>query len=137
MSVNVCSISGNLGADPELRRTAGGTSILRLSVAVNERVRDASGGWESRANWISCVVFGRRAEALAQRLAKGARVAVSGRLHESRWMQDDQRRSRVELIVDELEFLSPGRDMGDGVARPHPPAPEPAGEAVADEDIPF
>lgn len=132
MSVNVCSISGNLGADPELRRTAGGTSVLRLSVAVSERVRDASGGWESRANWVSCVVFGRRAEALAQRLSKGMRVAVSGRLHESRWMQDDQRRSRVEVIVDDLDFLSPGRDMGD-----HGSRASQGDQGLADADLPF
>lgn len=111
MSVNVCSVSGNLGGDPEVRATAGGTPVMTFSLAVNERVRDGD-GWADRASWVPCVIFGNRASALSRYVRRGSKVAVSGHLHESRWMHDDQRRSRLELIVDEIEFLSPGRGMG-------------------------
>lgn len=83
MSINSVSISGNLGRDPELRVTPTGTSVLSLSVAVNDRVRDQqTGEWRDRANWVDVVVFGSRADAIAPRLAKGSKVVVSGRL---RW----------------------------------------------------
>ena len=81
MSINSVSISGNLGRDPELRVTPTGTSVLSLSVAVNDRVRDQqTGEWRDRANWVDVVVFGSRADAIAPFLAKGSKVAVSGRL---------------------------------------------------------
>ena len=137
MSVNVVSISGNLGGDPEVRVTQGGTSVLSFSVAVSERVRNTNGEWEDRPNWVPCVIFGRRAEALGRLLSKGSRVALSGRLHESRWLKDDQRRSRLELVVSEVEFLSPARGMGGEQAMPQIPVPQQAMAAVADEDIPF
>lgn len=84
---------------------------MSFSLAVNERVRDGD-GWADRASWVPCVVFGNRAAALARIIHKGSKVSVSGHLHESRWMHDDERRSRLELIVEGIEFLSPGRGMG-------------------------
>lgn len=107
MAVNVVAISGNLGSDAELRQTQAGTNILSMAVAVNERRHDQSGEWSDYTNWIDCTVFGKRAESLAQYLTKGTKVSVQGRLHQSRWQtQDGQNRSKLEVIVDEIEFMS-------------------------------
>ena len=108
MSIYRVMISGNLTRDAELRTTPSGTAILSFGVAVNDRRRNANGEWEDYANFIDCTMFGRRAEALAQYLTKGVKVAIEGRLHYSSWedRNSGQRRSKVDVTVDELEFMS-------------------------------
>ena len=109
MSINRVNISGNLTRDPELRQTQGGMAILSLGVAVNDRRKNAqTGEWEDVPNFVDCVVFGTRAEKLAQYLAKGTKVAIDGKLRYSSWEKDGARRSKLEVIVDEIEFMSRG-----------------------------
>lgn len=160
MSINRVNISGNLTRDPELRQTTSGTAILRFGVAVNDRRRNQSGEWEDVPNFVDCVVFGNRAEPLSRFLSKGSKVAVEGKLRYSSWERDGQRRSKLEVVVDEVEFLSP---RGAGAQGPQggyqqssqqqpsytapTPAPAPAPQSppvqkppsadVYDEDIPF
>ena len=107
MGINKVFLSGNLTRDPELRATASGTQVLEFGLAVNERVRNQQTDvWEERANFFSCIVFGRRAEALSRYLAKGAKVSIEGSLRYSSWERDGVKRSKVEVIVSELEFMS-------------------------------
>ena len=126
MSINRVNISGNLTRDPELRSTAGGTQILSFGVAVNDRRRNAqTGEWEDVPNFIDCVVFGQRADALSRFLSKGSKVAIEGKLRYSTWeTREGQRRSKLEVVVDEVEFLS--RNQQNSGA----PAPAPAGARV-------
>ena len=141
MSINRVFISGNLTRDPELRATQGGTSVLRVGLAVNDRARNQqTGEWEDRANFVDCVVFGKRAEALAGMLAKGQRVAIDGRLRYSSWeAQDGSRRSKLEVVVEEIEFMS-SRQGGGRQAAPAAAAPATSAAGAGDlydEDIPF
>lgn len=109
MSINRVNISGNLGQDPEMRTTAGGTNILSFSVAVNDRRKNPqSGEWEDYTNWVPCIVFGTRAEPLSRFLSKGSKVAVEGKLRWSQWEDKEtgNKRSKIEVIVDEVEFMS-------------------------------
>ena len=108
MSINTVMISGNTTRDAELRATSTGNSVLTFGVAVNDRRRNANGEWEDYANFVDCQLFGRRAEALAQYLTKGTKVAIEGRLHYSSWEDRNGggRRSKIDVYVDELEFLS-------------------------------
>ena len=108
MSINKVMISGNTTRDAELRATSTGNSVLTFGVAVNDRRRNANGEWEDYANFVDCQLFGRRAEALAQYLTKGTKVAIEGRLHYSSWEDRNGggRRSKLEVYVDELEFMS-------------------------------
>ena len=106
MSINSVTISGNLGQDPELKSTQGGTSVLRFRMAVNERRKDQGGEWADYANWVTCVVFGNRAEGIAPYLSKGSKVCVQGHLRYSQWEKDGQSRSSLDVIVDEIEFMS-------------------------------
>ena len=114
MSINRVNISGNLTRDPEMRQTAGGTQILQFGVAVNDRRRNPqSGEWEDVPNYVDCVVFGGRAEPLSRFLSKGSKVAIEGKLRYSTWeTKDGQRRSKLEVVVDDLEFFSPRNDQG-------------------------
>lgn len=107
-NINVVMLTGNLTRDSELRTTQGGTQVLRFSVAVNERRKNGqTGEWEDVPNYIDCTTFGNRAGALAQHLRKGTKVAVRGRLHWHQWQTDDgSKRSKVDVTVDALEFMS-------------------------------
>lgn len=162
VSINRVNITGNLTRDPELRATQGGTQVLHLGVAVNDRRRNPqTGNWEDYPNFIDCVMFGTRAEAIQRYLSKGTKVAIEGRLRYSSWERDGQKRSKIEVVIDEIEFMSPrqggnsggyGQQQG-GYSAPAPqagyqasapqPAPAPAPVAtppaadVYDEDIPF
>ena len=114
MSINRVIISGNLTRDAELRQTASGTSVLGFGVAVNDRRRNnQTGEWEDYANFVDCTMFGQRAQAIAQYLRKGLKVAIEGKLRYSSWERDGQKRSKLEVIVDDLEFMS-SRNDGQG-----------------------
>lgn len=107
MSINRVLISGNLTRNAELRQNASGLPVLGLGVAVNDRRRNqASGAWEDYTNFIDCTMFGTRAEGIAPYLTKGTKVAIEGKLRWSQWERDGQKRSKIEVIVDEIEFLA-------------------------------
>jgi len=113
MSINRVVISGNLTRDPELRRTQSGMAILGFGVAVNDRRRNQqTGEWEDYANFVDCAMFGQRAENVSQYLSKGSKVAIEGKLRWSQWEKDGQKRSKIEVVVDDLEFLSRGASRG-------------------------
>ena len=154
MSINRVNISGNLTRDPEVRMTSGGTQVLSFGVAVNDRRRNPqTGEWEDYPNFVDCTMFGSRAEAVSRYLSKGSKVAIEGKLRYSSWERDGQRRSKLEVIVDEIEFMSRGQQQGQGgyvpapqqggyatapqAPQPQAPVQAPPAVDVYDEDIPF
>lgn len=139
MGINRVCISGNLTRDPELRSTAGGTSVMGFGVAVNERRKNSqTGEWEDYPNFVDCTLFGKRAEALEQYLSKGAKVAIEGRLRYSSWEKDGQKRSKLGVIVEEIELMSrrDGEQHQSYAQQGYQQAPQ-VQEACYDEDIPF
>ena len=142
MSINRVLISGNLTRNSELRATQGGTQILNFGVAVNDRRRNPQGEWEDYPNYIDCVMFGTRASALSRYLVKGTKVAIEGKLRYSTWeTREGQRRSKIEVVVDEIEFLT---SRESSYSQPSAPAPSQASRipdapdvSVYDEEIPF
>ena len=113
MSVNRVTISGNLTRDPEVRSTQSGMQILNFGMAVNDRRRNsATGEWEDYANFVDCVLFGARADWLSRDLHKGKKVFVEGKLRYSSWERDGQRRSKLEVVVDEIDYERPPRQQG-------------------------
>ena len=129
---------GNLGGDAELRYAPSGQAFLRFTVASNYRARDPQGEWQDRTEWLRVTVFGRRAEALAPYLRKGAKVYVDGRLEARPWTdQQHQPRAGLEVMADEVQFTN---TRADGEPAP-PPARSgerrpPVDEAELD-DLPF
>lgn len=108
MAINKATITGNLTRDPELRQTQGGTSVLTIGVAVNDRRKNQqTGEWEDYPNYIDCTIFGNRATGVAPHLQKGMKVAIEGKLNQSRWQAEDgTNRSKIGIIVDEIEFMA-------------------------------
>ena len=148
MSINRVLVTGNLTRDPELRATQSGLQVLSFGIAVNDRRKNLqTGEWEDYPNFVDCTMFGTRAEKLANYIAKGSKVAIEGKLRYSSWERDGERRSKLEVIVDEIEFMSRRDEQGGAVistpapapvrpAAPRQAAPVAAAE-VYDEDIPF
>ena len=109
MSINRVVITGNLTRDPEVRRTQGGMAVMSFGIAVNDRRRNSqTGEWEDYANFVDCTMFGERADKISPYLSKGSKCGIEGKLRYSTWENGDgQKRSKLEVIVDEIEFLSP------------------------------
>ena len=131
MSINRVSISGNLTREPDLRATASGTQVLGFGVAVNDRLRNPqTGDWEDYPNFVDCTMFGNRAEAIARYLHKGGKVAVEGKLRFSQWeAKDGSKRSKLEVIVDEIELMQQTQQGGyqqQPAYAPQAYAPQPA-----------
>ncbi|NTU88495.1 MAG: single-stranded DNA-binding protein [Actinobacteria bacterium] len=109
MSINKVLISGNLTRDPEMRSTANGMSVLGFGVAVNDRRKNPqTGDWEDYPNYIDCTMFGTRAESISRFLTKGTKVAIEGKLRWHQWEKDGQKRSKIDVIVDDIEFTTTG-----------------------------
>lgn len=143
MSINRVIVSGNLTRDPEVRSTASGTPVMKFGIAVNERVKKGE-QWEDYANFIDCTMFGARAESVSRFLSKGSKVAIEGRLRWSQWEHEGQKRSKVEIIVEEIEFMSmrsdeqPATYSAPSYSQPQYQAPVmDTSSSVYDEDIPF
>ena len=157
MSINKVMATGNLTRDPELRATPAGTQVLHFGMAINDRAKNQqTGEWEDRPNFVDCVIFGARAEAMARILAKGMKVAVEGKLRYSSWQdKEGNRRSKLEVVVDEIDLMSAraAQQPAQGAAtapthaytastpqgRPQPArvAQTPPPADVYDDDIPF
>ena len=127
MSINRVNISGNLTRDPELRATQGGMQVLGFGVAVNDRRKNPSTGqWEDYPNFVDCTMFGNRAESMSRILRKGMKVAIEGKLRYSSWEKDGQRRSKLEVIVDEIELMSQNQQQAlQGYQQQYAPQPAP------------
>lgn len=148
-SVNQVILLGNLTRDPELRQTPGGQSVVSFSLALNRAYRDQkTNEWQEATDYIDVVAWGPLAERVAQYLTKGRRALVQGRLQSRSWEQDGQKRSKVEVLANDVTFLdSRGGEEG-GSSEPRPAASSSATkkdepiEDIGDEpinldDIPF
>ena len=138
-------IMGNLTRDPELRTTPNGAQVCSFSVAVNRSFRDSSGTQQEAVSFIDCSAWGRGGEIISQYAKKGSGIMVSGRLDQRSWEdKEGQKRSRVEIVVEDFNFVGDGR-RGDGHGGAHADVDAVAGETnitgsqdavdVAPEDV--
>jgi single-strand DNA-binding protein len=136
-SVNKVILIGNLGRDPELKFTPGGSAVANFTLATNEQWTDKAGAKQERTEWHRIVVWGKQAEICNQYLKKGRQVYIEGSLTSREWNdKDGNKRTTVEVKAQRVQML--GRP-GEGAARPEgAPAQlaEPDPE-FSDEDIPF
>lgn len=139
MSINRVIVSGNLTREPEVRTTASGNPVMGFGIAVNDRRKNSqTGEWEDYPNFIDCTMFGARAQSVSRFLSKGSKVAIEGKLRWSQWETNEgQKRSKIEIIVDEIEFMS-SISNGDQVpATASATAVDPMTSTLYDDDIAF
>ncbi len=130
--LNKVLLFGNLGADPELRMTATGKSVLKLRLATTESWFDASQARQERTSWHDVVIWGKRGETLSRILSKGSRVLVEGRLSTSSYEKDGVKRYKTDVVADNV-FLAGGRRFEPADAA----AEQPAFPAAPADEIPF
>lgn len=99
---------GNLTRDPELRTTPSGTSVCGFSLAVNRTWRNAQGEQQEAVDFIDCTAWGKAGEIISQYMQKGRALLVSGRLQQNSWEQDGKTRSKIEVIVEDFNFVDSG-----------------------------
>ena len=135
MAINVVAISGNVGADPVIRTTGNGKSICNFSICSNKS-RNVEGTWEDVPHWFDVVFFGKICNVIERHVHKGAKVAIRGELSQNRWeTRDGQKRSKVEIIGHDIEFLNRSNNGNDSGLPPAEPGNE--ADAYYSEDIPF
>ena len=114
--VNKVILVGNLGRDPEVRSTGGGTAVANFSLAT-PRKWSKDGQRQEQTEWHNIVCFGRQAEVAGQYLTKGKQIYVEGRLQTSSW--DDkttgEKKYRTEIICENFQMLG-SRGSGGGGA---------------------
>ena len=117
-SLNQVTLMGNLTRDPELRQTPNGQNVCSFSLALNRSYKDQSGAWQEATDYIDVVAWGPLAERVTQYLTKGRRCLVQGRLQSRSWEQDGQKRSKVEVLANDVTFLDSrgGEEGGEGGA---------------------
>lgn len=116
----------------------GGAKLLEscyVGNAFNSVICTLLGEWEDYPNFVDCTVFGNRADALNKFLRKGMKVAIEGKLRWSQWERDGQKRSKIEVIVDEVEVMVSKQSNGGEAATA--PAVGPMTGVIYDDDIPF
>lgn len=109
--VNHVVLIGRLTRDSELKYTANGMPVCKFAIAINKR-RKQGEQWVDEANFFDIVLWGRSGESLNQYLVKGKQVAIEGELHQNRWEQDGQARSKVEIVATNVQLL--GGNAGSG-----------------------
>lgn len=136
--INRVTITGNLTRDPELKHLDSGTAICRLGVAVNGRRKDNTGQWVDDPNFFDVTVWGAQGENVAKYLGKGSGIAVDGRLDWRSWETDDGgKRSAVQIIAENVQFLSGGEPRQQNDADSFGGTENAGGDAEDDGDIPF
>lgn len=154
-SFNKVILVGNLTRDPELRYTPKGTAIAKIGMAVNRTWRTETGETKEEVTFVDVDIFGRTAENVSQYMRKGSPILIEGRLRLDTWddKQTNQKRSKLGVVAEIVQFLGSARGGGEGGAPeapaprsrpaqaaqqpPPPPADAGADDPAGDDDVPF
>lgn len=142
-SFNQVILMGNLTRDPELRSTPNGQSVCSFSLALNRSYKGSDGNWQEATDYVDIVAWGPLGERVAQYLTKGRPALVNGRIQSRSWEQDGQKRSKVEVVAQDVTFLGgPGGGQGGNSggasydkSQSQDPADKPAPKAKKKEDV--
>jgi single-strand DNA-binding protein len=148
--VNKVLLLGNVGKDPEIRSTAGGTIVASFSLATADRAKDQQGNWQDKTEWHNLVAFSRTAEIVRDYVKKGTQLFIEGKIQTRSWddKESGQKKYKTEILVNELTLLG-GKGGGEGGGsytkgntasfdqRAPVAAENYADPGITDEDIPF
>ena len=149
-SFNQVTLMGNLTRDPEVRQIPNGSSVCSFSLALNRSFKGADGNWQEVVDFVDVIAWGPLGERVAQYVTKGRPVLVTGRLQSSQWEKDGVKRTKIEVVANDVTFLggrgeqdgasSGGEDSSSGSSAPAASAPAKAKDKVVteiDEDEPI
>jgi single-strand DNA-binding protein len=143
-NLNKVFLMGNLTRDPELRYTPSGMAVCKLGLATSRRFRGRnSDEWREEVCFVDITVWDKSGENCSQYLAKGSPVLVEGRLNFRTWESEGQKRSKLDVVAERVQFLPRSTGSGDNMSKapnssPNPKVNEPAAIPGEDEEtIPF
>lgn len=154
-SVNKVFLLGNVGRDPEVRSTGGGTMVANFSLATSANQKDAQGNWQEKTEWHNIVAYARLAEVVRDYVKKGSKLFVEGRITTRNWDDKEHpsiKHYRTEIVASDVSLLSGREEGGSGAGgysrgagasasfdqRPPAAQDEYAQSAeISDDDIPF
>ena len=134
-SFNQVILMGNLTRDPELRSTPNGQAVCSFSLALNRSYKGSDGNWQEVTDYVDCVAWRPLGELVSQYLTKGRPCLVNGRLQSRSWEQEGQKRSKIEVVANDVTFLG-GAQGGDGGQGGDKPAYQPRQHASSDDSTP-
>ena len=137
--MNVITLVGRAGRDPEARYFESGTNVCNLTIAVNRRKKDEP------PDWFNLEMWGKTAQVAGDYVRKGSLIGVIGSMHQEKWTDRTTGEEKTKWVVrvDKLDLLGSKRDSeGEGQPAPAPAqqgAPQPTwgGGPVSDEEVPF
>ena len=148
--INKAFLLGNVGKDPEIRSTNGGSLVASFSLATADRQKDGQGNWQDKAEWHNLVAFNRTAEIVRDYVKKGSQLLIEGKIQTRSWddRETGQKKYRTEIFVYDLTLLggrSEQNGNGNGYGRSNASlAPaggaqqdDDADQGITDDDIPF
>lgn len=140
--INKVILVGNLGNDPDVKYTQGGTTITTISVATSESWTDKqSGDKKERTEWHRVKFFGKLAEIAGEYLKKGAQVYIEGSIRTEKYTgKDGVERYSTDIIASEMQMLGGRGESGGGQRSERPQRqeqPAPAGDFDDSDSIPF
>lgn len=106
---NSVLLIGRLTRDAELKYLSSGTAVCKFAIASN-RSKKQGDSYVDEVSYFDIVLWGKSGEALNQYLVKGKQVAITGNLHQNRWEQDGQARSKIEVMAENVQLLGGGKD---------------------------
>lgn len=125
-TLNKVLLIGNLTRNPERRALPSGLALAEFGLAVNERHKTKDGTTREEVLFVDVTVWGKAGEACAEYLTKGAPVFIEGRMKLDQWEKDGQKRSKIAVIADRVQFLGQGKGNGE----------KPQGEARRPSSVP-
>ena len=132
---NKVTLMGNLTRDPELRTTQNGNSVCNFSLAVNRTWRNSDGEQQEEVDFIDCVAWGKAGELIEQYTSKGRPLLVSGRLKQDTWEQEGNKRSKLEVVVEDFNFVGGGSDESSDTSSSKPQSNNSKSDDVQIEDL--
>ncbi len=134
--VNKVILLGRLGADPEVRYTAGGTAVAKFNLATSETWKDKDGSKQEKTEWHRVVAFGKLGETCGEYLSKGKQVYVEGKLQTRSWEdKEGNKKYTTEINVNNMVMLGSG--SGEGGGKEVAASAEPQSFGSSEDDIPF
>jgi single-strand DNA-binding protein len=115
-SVNKAILLGNVGKDPGIRLTNGGSIVASFSVATTERQKDGQGNWQDKTEWHNLIAFNRTAEIVRDYVRKGSQLMIEGKIQTRTWddRESGQKKYRTEILINDLTLLGGGRGENTG-----------------------
>jgi single-strand DNA-binding protein len=128
-SFNKVMLMGNLTRDPELRYTSNGSAVTSFGLAVNRKFKQGD-EWKDDVCFVDITVWGKQGENCAEYLSKGRPAFIEGFLKFSTWESDGQKRNKLEVVANTVQFLGSRGDSSGETSGEQTPKPN-------EDDVPF